>query len=191
MESFIQVCDDLFDSSKFINLINEKDIFNKTNLNGIEIKYISHMLHDDNLNIKDKWLEISNPLNQKIIEYRDKNKIVFNESDGFCLVKNFSVLNTHLHFGKMDYKNNIFGVIAFLNDDYDGGDVVFPFFNTKIKPKKGSAILFPASFPFSYSFESSESEDKKDRFYIINWYYLSSANHNMIDHTSILTEEVI
>ena len=191
MESFIRVYDDLFDSSNFIELIDKGEFFNKTNRYGIESLFVNNLLSLNDVEIKNEWLKISNSLNKIITNYRDENKIKFNESAGFCLIKNFDLLNTDLHFGKLDYKNNIFGIITFLNDDYEDGEITFPFLGIKVKPKMGSAIIFPASFPFSYSIGSVDLKNKKDRFYIINWYYLSSTNHNMIDHTSILPDGVL
>jgi hypothetical protein len=191
MQTFVEVYDDLFDASLFINYIDNIDCFNKTDVGGYEFIFINKILSINNLDIKKEWLPISVSLNKEITKYRDTNSVGFNYSSGFCLIKNFNPSSTPLHFGKKEYGENIFGVIAFLNDDYPGGDIVFPFFNARIKPKAGSAIIFPASFPFSYSIESVETEEKKDKLYIMNWYSLSNANHNMIDHTSILPDGVL
>jgi hypothetical protein len=40
-----------------------------------------------------------------------------------------------------------YGLIIYLNDDYEGGEVHYPDFNISIKPKAKSIIIHPASLP--------------------------------------------
>jgi hypothetical protein len=40
--------------------------------------------------------------------------------------------------------------ILYLNDDYEGGELEFPYFDVKIKPSAGMYILFPSSFPYAH-----------------------------------------
>lgn len=41
-------------------------------------------------------------------------------------------------------------IVVYLNDDYDGGELFFvePDINVKIKPKKGSIVMFPSVLPY-------------------------------------------
>lgn len=41
-------------------------------------------------------------------------------------------------------------VLIYLNDDYEGGEIEFPFFNLKIKPKAGTLMLFPSNYAYSH-----------------------------------------
>ena len=41
-------------------------------------------------------------------------------------------------------------VLCYLNDDYEGGEIEFVNFNFKLKPKAGSIVLFPSTFPYSH-----------------------------------------
>jgi hypothetical protein len=45
-------------------------------------------------------------------------------------------------------KHPIISGVIYLNDDYLGGDIVFPNQNVTIKPKAGSLLLFPSSEPY-------------------------------------------
>jgi len=38
----------------------------------------------------------------------------------------------------------------YLNDNYDGGEIIFPRFNLKIKPKANQLILFPSSYVYNH-----------------------------------------
>jgi predicted 2-oxoglutarate/Fe(II)-dependent dioxygenase YbiX len=41
-------------------------------------------------------------------------------------------------------------VVIYLNDDYEGGEIEFPNFDIKIKPKAGTMILFPSNFAYTH-----------------------------------------
>lgn len=40
--------------------------------------------------------------------------------------------------------------ICYMNDDYEGGSLEFPFFKLKIKPQAGMLILFPSNFAYHH-----------------------------------------
>ena len=40
--------------------------------------------------------------------------------------------------------------VCYLNDDYVGGELEFPFFKVKIKPEKGMLVLFPSNFAYTH-----------------------------------------
>ena len=54
-------------------------------------------------------------------------------------------------------------VVAYLNDDYDGGEIVFPHQNVKWKPKKGSVLVCPSGFAYPHYTEVAD----KDRYALI------------------------
>lgn len=41
-------------------------------------------------------------------------------------------------------------VLAYLNDDYEGGELEFPNHGVKIKPQKGMLIVFPSNFSYAH-----------------------------------------
>jgi hypothetical protein len=53
------------------------------------------------------------------------------------------------HFDGQDGNTNLaFSLVAYINDDYEGGEISFPNQNVTIKPKSGSMIMFPSQEPF-------------------------------------------
>jgi hypothetical protein len=40
--------------------------------------------------------------------------------------------------------------LAYLNDDYEGGELYFPHLGFKIKPKAGDIIFFPSNYIYSH-----------------------------------------
>lgn len=59
-------------------------------------------------------------------------------------------------------------MILYLNDDYEGGEISFPYLDITLKPKAGSAVFFPANFMTIH--EVSEVT-KGVRYVLPNWYH--------------------
>lgn len=66
----------------------------------------------------------------------------------------------HVEVENLKSSNRIFSMIVYLNDVYEGGETEFLYSNTKIKPKTGSVVIFPSSFPFVHKGNKPLSNDK-------------------------------
>jgi prolyl 4-hydroxylase len=42
-------------------------------------------------------------------------------------------------------------VVAYINDDYEGGEIYFPRFDLTIKPKKGDVVIFPSTYIYEHA----------------------------------------
>ena len=51
--------------------------------------------------------------------------------------------------GTTDSKRSV-SVLIYINDDYEGGEIEFPNFKIKIKPKAGTLILFPSNYAYGH-----------------------------------------
>ena len=56
----------------------------------------------------------------------------------------------------IEYAANIY-----LNDDYDGGEIVFPKFGVTLKPKAGQLIMFPAGAEYAHYVNRINSGERK------------------------------
>jgi hypothetical protein len=53
------------------------------------------------------------------------------------------------HFDGQDGNSDLaFSLVAYINDDYEGGEIHFPNQNITVKPKAGSLIMFPSQLPY-------------------------------------------
>jgi hypothetical protein len=64
-----------------------------------------------------------------------------------------------------------FSVSAYLNDDYEGGEIEFKNFGISYKPMAGDIIFFSASFPYKHRVKPVTSGT---RYAIVNWYRYST-----------------
>ena len=41
-------------------------------------------------------------------------------------------------------------IVVYLNDDYEGGELYFNEFDITLKPKAGSIVMYPSTFPYTH-----------------------------------------
>jgi hypothetical protein len=51
-------------------------------------------------------------------------------------------------------------VVAYINDDYEGGEIYFPRFNLTIKPQAGDVIVFPSTYVYEHASQDMISGTK-------------------------------
>jgi predicted 2-oxoglutarate/Fe(II)-dependent dioxygenase YbiX len=59
-------------------------------------------------------------------------------------------------------------VLIYLNDDYEGGNIVFPNSKVSLKPEAGSMLFFPSNFLYVHEIEPILSGTK---YSLPNWYH--------------------
>lgn len=98
----------------------------------------------------DVFHSIKNPLIESLYDYemRFNIKMDFMESINFVKYNEGEFFSTHADHG-FSYNCTV-SSIAYLNDDYEGGELYFPFFGFKIKPKAGDIIFFPSNYIYSH-----------------------------------------
>lgn len=67
-----------------------------------------------------------------------------------------------------------FAAIYYINDDYKGGEINFPWHNLKIKPKSNSFIIFPSNQ--EYLHEVLENTDK-ERYSSTLWFNFKNSTY--------------
>ena len=67
--------------------------------------------------------------------------------------------------------------VVYLNDDYEGGELNFQFFDLSFKPKKGSAILYPSSWQYLHSVDTVVG----DRYALVIWFQTTPHAYSLDD----------
>lgn len=103
----------------------------------------------------DSYFIVNNTLNEKIniaidiyikkyqIDKIDKNHswVLLNYKDGDYFKKH--------NDDCFSYPRTV-SVVAYFNDDYDGGEIVFPAFSVEYKPKSGDILIFSSAYPYMH-----------------------------------------
>lgn len=71
----------------------------------------------------------------------------------------------HIDDGTMFHRT--VSISAYLNDDFEGGEIEFPNFNILHKPKAGDIVIFSSAFPYLHKVHPIT---KGTRYTIVNWY---------------------
>ena len=107
-----------------------------------------------------KWNEAMVGYNEKMPEYRDCYDLKIGPKhwphlpEKLSEIKNVyddynSILTTCLtdYEKRYNFKTN---KIGFFNDDYEGGELWFPYLNLKFKAQKGDVIFFPSTYIYAH-----------------------------------------
>lgn len=132
---------------------------------------------------------LTNTANQKVDEYVSRYKDVPNLNTRACVFQD----GTHYpvwqiqfykkdegHFkqyhtdGDLKFANRRFAVMFYLNDVDTGGETEFPYWDLKIKPTKGTMIVWPAPWPWIHAGHIPKSNDK---YIVTSWLTLNQSNN--------------
>lgn len=69
--------------------------------------------------------------------------------------------------GHSDWGSRRVSCVIFLNDSFDGGDLIFTRQNLRIKPKAGTIVLFPSDFTHPHASKDLKSGTK---YSIVTWF---------------------
>lgn len=148
-----EICDEIIDLYKS-GLFKEDNQENKLDA----VIYSSKTIQDIRW---DKILEIlKKETNNKIKDYLNffpLNNIEmykFSHAGISCLSNNKAIpyhYDIEVTYFEKKLKVCHFAVLVYLNDDFEGGELVFPLQNSTIKPKKGTVVIFPTSYLYPHA----------------------------------------
>ena len=116
------------------------------------VKEFNTILNKFNKNIDNRLLYVNS--NEPVINYFIKkyinkfnkklNKTYYIREILLSIYKSKSYLQEHIDWDVLEYKDNL-GMLLYLNDDFEGGELYFSKKKLSFKPKKGSVIIFPCN----------------------------------------------
>ena len=78
--------------------------------------------------------------------------------------------------------------VGYLNDNYEGGELIFPRFDLKIKPETGDLVVFPSTFIYEHSSEPIIEGDKYS--IVVMTDYNDRGGAKYFDYTSVDTSKL-
>lgn len=97
--------------------------------------------------IQDFKVPVSQKEDYEILKYNEGNFFIDHIDDGLFMTRKVSM-------------------VYYFNDDYEGGEIVFPRFNVEIKPKANQLALFPSNYMYNHNVNRVT---KGVRYSMVNW----------------------
>jgi hypothetical protein len=168
MEKFIIQKDNVFTSEFCDELIDVYNTYNSDNIEKIDnIKKNYYKINlNKNISKNKHIITINSEIHKTLKFFNEKINEIIN--DELILLDNYNFLKFDKEKGFMSYSNDyifienmysFFEFIIFLNDVQEGGYVEI-MGNFKIKPEKGTLLIFPSGWCFPYSHKIPVSNDK-------------------------------
>jgi len=101
--------------------------------------------------IKEVCEAVKSPLLECLYDYEVRHGIKMDFMESFNFVKYIPGEHFSAHADHGYSYNCTVSSVAYLNEDYDGGELVFDTLRFKIKPKVGDIILFPSTYIYAHS----------------------------------------
>jgi Rps23 Pro-64 3,4-dihydroxylase Tpa1-like proline 4-hydroxylase len=129
------------------------------------------MYYDEYSSISDRLFDALDTsfhhYSNEVYPYAAKN--IKGKEDNMSILKyeDAGYLPAHIDSGS---SSRALSVVLYLNDNYDGGEITFPYVGNgiKIKPEAGSAIFFPSMFVYVHEVSAVSNGI---RYALPNWYH--------------------
>lgn len=106
---------------------------------------------DDSLSdLSSLFKEMFINIDKTIWDYRECFDLFLNSFQGLSLLKYSNGGEYHHHHDHSSSNERVLSMVASISSDCVGGELEFPYFNTKIKLSTGSVVLFPSNFPYTH-----------------------------------------
>lgn len=115
---------------------------------------IGQLLYDEVVDemktISDSFKEIFKLIDECIWDYRKSFNLHLNNIEGMQLLKYENNAQYHAHHDHSPQNQRVLSLVACFGDEFDGGELEFPYFNQTIKLEKNSLVMFPSNYPYTH-----------------------------------------
>lgn len=120
--------------------------------------------------LKNSWTEVFSSVDRAVWDYRENNELSLSADEGYRILKYGRGAEYRAHHDHGPGNARVLSLVAFLNDNFTGGELVFPKFNLTVTPKAGSVVLFPSNFPYMHIAEPAGIEDDTVKYSLVTWF---------------------
>jgi len=117
-----------------------------------------------------EWLLLWQKIDPVVWDYRNYFELELQADEGYRVLKYSGGAEYGIHHDHASMNQRVLSLVAFLNDEFSGGDLTFPKFNVSIKPKAGNVVLFPSNFPYAHIAEPVGEEDNSIKYSLVTWF---------------------
>jgi hypothetical protein len=128
------------------------------------------MTHDELPELKEiqaSFLKLFTSIDACVWDYRVIYDLPLNENEPYGLLKYANNAEYRTHWDSGPQNGRVVSLVAYLNDNYEGGELEFPSFGYTYKPQAGSVILFPSNYIYKHSAAPVTSGTK---YSLVTWF---------------------
>jgi hypothetical protein len=107
--------------------------------------------NDDALDLIKLYDEIVDPIKKCLLDYEEMFYIKVNFFEALNIIKYNSGNFFNYHSDDGEVARYTVSCVGYLNDDYEGGELHFKFFDLLYKPNAGDLLLFPSSYIYAHA----------------------------------------
>jgi hypothetical protein len=128
--------------------------------------------------VEDPFVKCKKEFNDLILNYLERFKVKYRISDliseyDWIFMKYDSNGFFKIHSDDSHKYSRTVSISVYLNDDYEGGEISFPYFNITHKPKCGDILIFSSAFPYAHLVKPITSGI---RYAMVNWYIFAKSS---------------
>lgn len=116
----------------------------------------------------DEWGAMHSQLDDIVWGYRKSYDLKLHGDNGYQVLRYQEGQEYQAHHDHGPGNARVLSLVAFLNDGFEGGQLVFPTFDVTVQPKAGSAVLFPSNFPYQHIAKPVGADAAK--YVIVTWF---------------------
>lgn len=117
-----------------------------------------------------EWHKIWQKIDPIVWDYRNVFELDLEMDEGYRVLKYGGGAQYHAHHDHFRSNSRSLSLVAFLNDNFTGGNLVFPRFNVDITPRAGSVVMFPSNFPYLHIAEPVGEKDDTIKYSLVTWF---------------------
>lgn len=120
--------------------------------------------------LAEEWKSLWSKIDPLVWEYRNYFELDLNADEGYRVLKYSGGGEYKAHHDHAAMNSRSLSLVAFLNDDFTGGNLTFPRFDISIKPKAGNIVMFPSNFPYIHIAEPVGQDDGTAKYSLVTWF---------------------
>lgn len=117
-----------------------------------------------------EWVNLWKNIDPTVWDYRNQFELDLETDEGYRVLKYGGGAGYRAHHDHFRSNSRSISLVAFLNDGYSGGSLVFPRFDVTITPRAGNLVIFPSNFPYIHIAEPVGKDDETIKYSLVTWF---------------------